>query len=289
MPQNTLLLVDGMAAVYRAHFAIKGMSTSDGRPSNAVFGFIRMIDSLRRTWKPTHIAVVFDGGLPPERMTLVPEYKANRQPMPDDMRAQLDGINRYLAAARVGSVRLDACEADDVMATMAVRAARDSADVLLATHDKDLFQLVNSQIKIVPVTGKNEIMGEQEVLAKTGVPPRLIPAWLALIGDSADNIKGIAGVGPKTATKLLNQYGDIDSIVAHSSELKGVRLGESIAGGRDLLSRNLKMVTLYTELDNVPDWKRFEACPPAVDELLRFYDEFEFDVFAKPLRAPELF
>ena len=292
MPEHNkkLLLVDGMAAVYRAFFAIPDMRTADGRPNNAIFGFIRMLNQLVKAWAPTHLAVIFDGGLPEERMELVPEYKANRTPMPDDLRSQLDGINEYLEAAAVDAVRLDSCEADDVMATLAVRAGSDGADtVFLATHDKDLFQLVNESVSIVPVAGKREAMGVAEIVAKTGVQPGQIVDWLALIGDSADNIKGVRGVGPKTATGLLCEYGDIDAIMAHLDDLPRAKLRESLNDSRELIERNRKMVKLYTDLDGVPDWKLFERKVPSVGRLLEFYDRFEFDSFARPLREPELF
>jgi DNA polymerase-1 len=285
-----LLLVDGMAAVYRAFFAIPPMSTADGRPSNAIFGFIRMLDQLRKVWNPSHLAVIFDGGLPQERMALVPDYKANRPPMPDDLRTQLEGINEYLDAASVDSVRIDGCEADDMMATIAVAASRDGADaVLIATHDKDLFQLVNERIKIVPVAGKGEAMGVDEIKAKTGVLPRQIVDWLAMIGDSADNIKGVPGVGPKTATRLLCEYGDIDAVIAHLDDFPQGKLRESLRDNMEILVRNRKMVGLYTEIDGLPDWRGFIEKEPSIGRLLEFYERFEFHAFAKPLREPELF
>jgi len=289
MHDNTLLVVDGMAAVYRAFYAIKNLRTSDGRPSNAIFGFIRMMDQLVKAWAPSHLVVAFDGGLPAERMELVPDYKGNRSPMPDDLRVQLDGINEYLEAAAVPSVRLDACEADDVMATLAVRAAGSDTRVILATHDKDLFQLVNESTVIVPVTGRKEFMGPDEIVAKTGVKPDQIVDWLALIGDSADNIKGVPGVGPKTATKLLNEYGSIEGIWPHLDDIQGAKLKESLADSRDIILRNRKMVKLYTDLDGILDWKEFRVSRAAVNKLLKFYDRFELYDFARNLREPELF
>jgi DNA polymerase-1 len=289
MHKNTLLVVDGMAAVYRAFYAIKNLRTSDGRPSNALFGFIRMMDRLVKVWAPSHLVVAFDGGLPPERMELVPDYKANRSPMPDELRMQLEGINEYLEASSVPSVRLDACEADDVMATLAVRAAGGETRVLLATHDKDLFQLVNENTAIVPVTGRREFMGPQEIELKTGVQPNQIVDWLALIGDSADNIKGVPGIGPKTATKLLTTYGSIDELWLHIDELHGDKLKASLADSRDIVLRNRKMVSLYTSLDGIPDWDGFKIRSASANKLLEFYDKFEFYDFAKSLREPELF
>jgi DNA polymerase I len=284
-----LLLVDGMAAVYRAFFAIKNLKTSQGVPSNAIFGFIRMVELLTKSWNPSHVVVVFDGGVPALRMELVPEYKANRAPMPDELRTQLDGINQYLEAASIPSIRLDACEADDVMATLAVNAADESTDVLLATHDKDLFQLVNERVSIVPVAGKQALMGPDEVLAKTGVHPSQIVDWLALIGDSADNIKGVPGVGPKTATKLLRTYGCVDNLWPHLEEVNGEKLKQSLANSRDIIERNLKMVKLDTAVEGVPEWGQFAAAPASVGKLLTFFEKFEFHGLARALREPELF
>lgn len=289
MRNNTLLLVDGMAAVYRAFYAIKNLTTSSGHPSNAVFGFVRMIDQLKKAWNPSHLVVVFDGGSPPERLELVPDYKGNRSPMPDELRMQLDDINDFLEAASIPSVRLDACEADDIMATLAVRAASAETQVLLATHDKDLFQLVNENTQIVPVTGRREMMGIEEILNKTGVEPKQIVDWLALIGDSADNIKGVPGVGPKTATKLLLEYGSIEALWPHISELHGNKLKESLGKSHDIVVRNQKMVKLYTDLDGIPDWDSFSVAAPSVSTLLKFYEKFEFHDFVKTLREPELF
>ena len=289
MHSNTLLLVDGMAAVYRAFFAIKGLSTSDGRPCNAIYGFIRMMDQLQRSWDPSHIAIIFDGGLPTERVQLVPEYKANRSPMPDELREQLEPINDYLEAASIASARFDKCEADDIMATIAISAADYDTRVLLATHDKDLFQLINENVQIVPVTGKHEVMGVDEVIAKTGVSPSQIVDWLALIGDSADNIKGVDGIGPKTATKLLTQYGSIDSVWSHLEELPSGRIKQSLETSRELIERNCKMVKLYTDIDFAPNWVDFKKQSPSVDKLLKFYDRFEFHAFSRTLREPELF
>jgi len=289
MYQSTLLLVDGMAVVYRAFFAIRNLRTAAGEPTNAIFGFIRMVEQLAKVWHPTHLVVVFDGGSPPERLALVPDYKANRSPMPEELRTQLSGINDYLTAAAIPSVRFNACEADDVMATLAVRAADETTQVLLATHDKDLFQLVNAHTKIVPVAGSSDAMGDAEVLAKTGVDPLQIVDWLALIGDSADNIKGVPGVGPKTATKLLRKYGDAATVLSNLDAIDGDKLRQSLESSRDIVERNQKMVKLDTAVEGVPEWLRFPVALPSVTQLLDFYEKHEFHALARALREPELF
>ncbi len=289
MYDHTLLVVDGMAAVYRAFFAIRNMKRSDGRPTNALYGFIRMVEQLVKHWQPTHLVVAFDGGVPAERLELVPDYKANRAPMPDELRLQLDSINEYLSVASIESIRLDACEADDIMATLADRAQSSETQVLLATHDKDLFQLVNANICIVPVAGTPIPMGPDEVVAKTGVLPAQIVDWLALIGDSADNIKGVPGVGPKTATRLLTEYGSADSILDHIEDIKGDKLKQSLGDSRDIVARNQKMVILDRAVAGVPEWSRFGIAHAAAGPLLAFYEAFEFRALAQALREPELF
>jgi DNA polymerase-1 len=286
---STLLLVDGMAAVYRAFYAIRNLKTSIGMPTNAIFGFIRMLEQLVKIWQPTHLAVVFDGGLPPERLELAADYKANRAPMPDDLRSQLDPINEYLAAAAIPSVRMDACEADDVMATLAAQAGSADDHVLLATHDKDLFQIVGGAVQIVPIAGKADAMGSSEVAAKTGVRPEQIVDWLALIGDSADNIKGVPGVGPKTATKLLVEFGDVSGVWEHLDEISGEKLRKSLGESRELVERNQRMVKLSTSIPDVPDWHGFEVTTPGAGQLLAFYERMEFHALARALREPELF
>lgn len=289
MHDATLLLIDGMAAAYRAFYAIKHLKTSAGKPSNAIFGFSRMVEQLVKAWSPSHLAVVFDGGIPQSRLDLVPEYKAQRKPMPDALRDQLDGINAYLEAAAIPRVRLDACEADDVMATLAVEAARDDVQVLLATHDKDLFQLVNASTGIVPVAGTPERMGIEGVEVKTGVRPDQIVDWLALIGDSSDNIKGVPGVGPKTATRLLCTYGHVETLWEHLDEIPREKLRQKLDQSRGLIDRNQRMVTLDTSVAGVPAWKTLKAGPLRAGPLLAFYEAYELHGQAQALREPELF
>ena len=186
--RTRLVLVDGMAILYRAFYAIKELYTKDGRPTNAVFGFVRMLNQIREVWQPTHWAIVFDGGLPEERLELLEDYKAQRPPTPDSLSEQIDTAEEYLNKANISWVRQEGEEADDIIASIAAWAEQDAEKVLLASSDKDFYQLVNGKINMISVSGKNEAMGPAEVSAKTGVEPAQIVEWLALIGDSADNI-----------------------------------------------------------------------------------------------------
>lgn len=283
------LLIDGHAVAYRAFYAIRELSTSEGIPTNALYGFIRMSEQLVRQWKPTHYGVVFDGGLPLERMDLLATYKAQREEMPEPLSVQFPLINEYLSCARVPALRVEQEEADDVMATLAREAETQGAEVLLATHDKDLFQLVSDRVFIVPPTKSDVRMGVEDVVKKTGVSPQRIAAWLALVGDSADNIPGVPGIGPKTAAKLLADVETLDQLYASIEGVKQERLQKALQAHRDAVERNMKMTCLRTDLPLDVDWNTWRVGSPDVHALYDFFKRMEFNTMAKALTSPTLF
>ncbi len=290
MPDSRrLLLVDGFGLVYRAYFAIPAMSNRDGEPTNAVFGSIRMLQSLREQWGATHWAVVFDGGLPAERMELVEEYKANRTTMPDELRSQLPLIDDYLAASGITRICVEGEEADDVLAAIAGRARSGMDAVYIATSDKDLLQAVDEVVHVVPMSGKGAALDPPGVVAKTGVRPDQIVPWLALMGDSADNIKGVPGVGKKTATSLLQTYGSLEALHARLDELSGKKVGQSLAAHWDRVERNVKMVRLNLAIPSAEDVAALAVAKPDVSALLGLFDRLGFDRLARDLREPDLF
>jgi DNA polymerase-1 len=289
MSRSTLLVVDGTAVAYRAYFAIRNLSTAAGQPTNALFGFIRMFTQLGELCRPTHQVVVFDGGSPAWRKALLPDYKAQRPPMPDGLRSQLPLVDRYLDAASVTHMRIDGQEADDAMATVASRARVDGADVLLATSDKDMYQLVDKQLRIMPPSGKADPMGPDDVRAKTGVRPDQVVDWLAMIGDSADNIPGVPGVGPKTASKLLAAFGTLDEIWQRLEEIPQDGLRGKLDASRELVARNRDLVRLRTDVDVGIGWRDTLVRPSRVDALLEFLNGVEFHSMARSLREPDLF
>lgn len=282
-----LLLLDGHAIAYRAFFAIRALSTKSGLATNAVYGFIRMTDQLCQQWRPTHLCAIFDGGLPEERMALLPSYKAQREEMPAELDAQFPLIREYLAAAGIAALQMEGEEADDILATQAVYA-KQSGEVLLATSDKDLFQLVDDRVAIIPPTKSDQRMGPQDVELKTGVLPERIAEWLALIGDSADNIPGVPGIGPKTAAKLLNQFGSIDALYHRLEQVEREKLRVALAEHESAVRRNLQMTTLRTDLRVPLDWTLWQVRPDH-HTLRSFYRKMEFNSMAKALEAPELF
>lgn len=281
MPDNTLLLVDGTGVAYRAYYAIAELSTRAGKPTNAVFGFIKMLQQLEQLWKPTHWAVVFDGGTPEERLSRLPTYKAQREPMPDPLRAQFVDIERYLELAGVRSIRMEGQEADDVIATLASAA---SSDVLMATSDKDLYQLINDRVFMIAPSKAGSKMGSAEVFEKTGVRPEKIVEWLALTGDTVDNIPGVPGVGPKTAAKLLSQFGSLENLWSKLDEVASDKLRDALATHRVDVARNVDLVTLRRDL-NVPvstDSMGVRRIDPA--RMVPFYEQMEFGSLARSLR-----
>lgn len=256
MPSNNLplqtaklLIVDGHAYAYRSYFAIRELSAPDGSPTNAIYGFIKALEKLRRELSPTHCAVIWDGGLDEERLKLLPEYKAQRPEMPDALRQQMDGMARHLVASGVTTIRRDGQEADDIIAGIALSAANDGAKVMIASPDKDFMQLVDERIGIINPNDKTGgLWGSAEVQKKTGVLPSQIVDWLSLTGDSVDGIKGVEGVGPKTATKLLNQFQTIELLYQRLNEVGSERLINNLSAAKEIVIKNRKLIALKAEL-----------------------------------------
>jgi len=285
---SRLLLVDALNVAYRAFYAIAGLTTSDGHPTNAVYGFIKTLTMLERVWKPTHCLVVFDGGTPPERLKLLDTYKAQRKAMPDDLREQLKHMETYLDCSLLASVRLEEQEADDVIASVAGEAEASGMDVLVMSGDKDLLQIVDEHVSVL-FPGKNdERVGPAEVLNKTGVTPAQIVDWLALTGDNSDNIPGVPGVGPKTAARWLREWGSLETIWGHLRELTPEKLRQSLIQHKDAVERNVRLMRLKRDihcLKSVDDTKRGT---PDIERLLHFFEEMEFHSLAKTMRETPL-
>lgn len=244
-----LLIVDGHAYAYRAFHAIRSLNAPDGTPTNAIYGFIKMLAKLRAAVKPTHLVVIWDGGLAPERIAAHPEYKAQRPPMPEGLARQLDGIVDYLGAAGLASWCRDGVEADDWIAVAARRAANAGTRVVIASSDKDFMQLVTPAIGLMNPNDKTErVWTEVEVIAKTGVRPEQIVDWLSLVGDSVDNIPGVPGVGPKTATDLLRLFGSVEQLYTRLPEVKSDRVRQNLAGAEPAVLRNQQLIRLREDV-----------------------------------------
>jgi DNA polymerase-1 len=243
---NRLLIVDGHAYAYRAFHAIRDLRSPSGQPTNAIYGFVKMLEKMRATLAPTHLVVVWDGGLSAARMEALPAYKAQRPEMPEDLRPQFDEIRKYLAAAGLADFCGDGIEADDYIACLARHAATAEWPVVIASADKDFMQLVSAQIGLLNPNDKSgTIWTREQVYAKAGVEPEQVADWLALMGDAVDNIPGVPGVGPKTAAELLKQFGSVDILLARLDEVKSERLRTALRAAADAVRRNLELVRLH--------------------------------------------
>ena len=283
---SSVLIVDGTAVAYRAFYAVPGLSTRDRQPTNALFGFVRMLLQLEKQWRSDRLVVAFDGGSPAHRLEKCPAYKAQRAPMPDDLRSQLPLINEYLDVAGVPRLWLPHQEADDVMATLADRAARAGAVVRLATSDKDLMQLVGDRVRLVPPTKTEEELDAAGVEAKTGVRPDQIVDWLALVGDAADNIPGVNGIGPKTAAKLLARFGTLADCFGRAEEIESASLREKLLAGRAVAELNVQLKALDKAVPGVPDWDAIPVPAPDAARLQAFFEKYELHRFVAEKAAP---
>ena len=251
-----LLLIDGHYYVYRSFFAIRELSNSRGEPTNAIYGFVKTLRRMIKDLGPDLGAVIWDEGIPKRRTELQPAYKQTRTAMPDLMRPQLDCIQKLVPVMGFASIASPDTEADDLMASYTCAARRSGHEVVLATNDKDLFQLVDEKVKVY-TTNKAELatpkdafalLGADAVQRKWGVEPERIGDVLSLIGDSVDNIPGVAGLGAKGAAALLQTHGTLDAILANPDAVKSERVREKLKGARAQIEQNREMVRLETDL-----------------------------------------
>lgn len=272
-----LLLVDGHYFLYRSFYAIRGLRNSRGEPTNAIYGYAKAIRKMLADLRPDRAAVIWDCGLPERRTTLQPEYKQNRTAMPDDLRPQEDWLQANIPLFGPASLSLPDTEADDLIASYALAAARDGAEVVIATNDKDILQLVSSNIRIYSTAktdaapGGFSLLAEPEVQKKWGVPPTRIADVLALTGDASDNIPGVPGIGDKTAVALITEHGPVESLLANPAAIANPRVREKILVNREQILANREMVRLDEDLPLPSPWTSFTIRPdyPALIAALR--------------------
>ncbi|HHJ17261.1 MAG TPA: DNA polymerase I [Gammaproteobacteria bacterium] len=275
------ILVDGSSYLYRAFHALPELSTSDGQQTGAIYGVLNMLRKLVETYRPQHMAVVFDAKGKTFRDELFEQYKANRPSMPPELSSQVGPLLELVQAMGLPMLQVPGVEADDVIGTLAVQASANGMNTVISTGDKDLAQLVNSRVTLIN-TMNASTLDEPGVLDKFGVRPDQIIDYLALVGDTSDNIPGIPKVGPKTAAKWLKQYGSLDELVAHADEIKG-KVGESLREHLDqlALSKQLATIRCDVELEAKPQDLRVQA--PDIELLRDGYRRLEFHNWLKRL------
>ncbi len=261
---STWLLIDGYNLAYRCFFAIPELTRADGFPTNALHGWVKTIWKLEDQEKADGILVFFDLGGAQDRLELLPDYKANREEMPEALSQQIPVIKELTRLMGLGGIEIAGVESDDLLAAQAMAMAKEGHVVKIVSTDKDFAQTVGGNITMLmpPPTANPRLgwrtMDAAGVEAKFGVTPDKIAAFLALVGDTADNIPGVPGVGPKTAAKWLNTYGDLEGVLAAAAEIKPDRFREILAADADRLRLNLKLTTFNPDLPVQPSVK-----PPA--------------------------
>jgi len=279
-----LILVDGSSFLFRAYHAIPMLNSPDGKPTNAIHGVTNMLRKLMTDYASEHISVVFDAPGKTFRNDLYEAYKAHRPPMPDDLRVQIEPLHQVIRAMGLPLLMESGVEADDVMGTLAYRGKESGYSVILVTGDKDMAQLVNEQV-ILENTMSNTRMDIQGVIAKFGVRPEQIVDYLALMGDTVDNIPGVPKVGPKTAAKWLEQYGTLENLIAHAHEIKG-KIGENLRECLEQLPLAKQLTTIHCDLElpfGVEDLKQQPMDKVALKILLT---ELGFSSWLKTLDNP---
>ena len=280
----TLLLVDGSSYLYRAFHALPDLRNQAGDPTGALYGMIAMLRRLSSEIPAEHRACIFDASGPTFRDTLFAEYKAHRPPMPEDLARQIEPIHAVVRALGWPLLMESGVEADDVIGTLARDAAANGMQVVISTGDKDLAQLVTPQVTLVN-TMSNERLDVAGVEAKFGVPPERITDYLALVGDTADNIPGVQKVGPKTAAKWLQTYGNLDGVIAHAAEVKGVA-GENLRAHLHFLPLGRALATVKTDVALPLTLADLQALPEKEDVLRNIFRHNGFKTWLKALEQP---
>jgi DNA polymerase-1 len=282
-PTPPIVLVDGSSYLYRAFHIpnLQNLENSEGMPTGAVRGVISMLNRLLANEKPSHIAVVFDAKGKTFRHDMYKEYKANRPPMPDELRVQIEPLHDMVRALGLPLISVNGVEADDVIGTLAKQAAEQGHEVLISTGDKDMAQLVNDQVTLVN-TMTDTKMNVNGVMEKFGVTPDQIIEYLALIGDKSDNIPGVPSVGPKTAAKWLNEYETLDEIIKNADAIKG-KVGEKFRAHIDQLPMSVELTTIRCDLELTTSIDELLIQKEDASQLRKLYKHLEFKTWLKKL------
>jgi len=279
--RQKLVLVDGSSYLYRAFHALPPLTSSRGEPTGAVHGVLNMLNKLAREQDTEHFAVVFDAPGKTFRDELFEQYKANRPPMPDELRAQVEPILQAVVAMGLPLLRIDGVEADDVIGTLCRKAAESGMDVLVSTGDKDMAQLVGNGVTLVN-TMTGSFLDREGVKEKFDVYPEQIVDYLALVGDSSDNIPGVPKVGPKTAAKWLNEYGTVDELIRKADEIKG-KVGESLRENLEQLRLSRELATIRQDVELAQGPTDLMRTEPEVETLKSLYGRLELRVLLRQL------
>ena len=282
MSEKEIVLIDGNSYIHRAFHALRDLKNSKGQPTNAIYGFLRMLDKVLKDKKPRYAAVIFDTGKPTFRHEKFPEYKINRLKMPEDMVSQLPYIREIVQASGITILEKDGYEADDLIATICEWARKNGFRVTIVSSDKDLLQLVSDDIAMWD-TMKDILMTPEFVLEKYELPPEKLEDVFALMGDTSDNVPGVPGIGPKTAIKLIREYGSLQNVIENADKIKSKKIRENLKkyAEQALLSKELVRLKRHAPVEI--DLKKFALREPDYEKLAKLYRELEFKSFLEEL------
>jgi DNA polymerase-1 len=290
IPENPLILVDGSSYLFRAYHSPPHLTNSKGEATGAIYGVINMVKSLLRQFDPSHIVMVFDAKGPTFRNDMYADYKANRPPMPDDLRPQIEPIHQIIKAMGLPLISIPGVEADDVIGTLSDRAAKQGRATLISTGDKDMAQLVNEHVTLIN-TMTDTVLDSEGVEEKFGVPPELIIDYLALMGDKVDNIPGVPGVGEKTAVAMLQGLGCVDNIYQNLDKLPGLgfrgskTIAKKLEDHKDSLQMSYKLATIKLDVELTGDIDDYKIQAADNDRLIELFGECEFRRWLSELLA----
>lgn len=282
-PKKTLYLIDGSSYLYRAFYALGRLTNTRGMPTQAIYGFAQMLTKVMRDKKPDYLCVVFDPPGPTHRHAMYEAYKATRQKMPEELVTQVPYIKELVSLHGLARVEREGYEADDVIATLTRRAVEHALEVVIVSGDKDLLQLVSDPEIRQWDPQKDRVFDEEGVAGKFGVSPRQMVDYLALVGDSSDNVPGVKGVGEKTARQLLQRWLSLDEVYSHVAEVTPASLKAKLLADQTSAFLSRQLVTLKTDVPLIADLDDFEPGAPLKAELLELYRELDFKGFREAL------
>ena len=275
------MLVDAMSQVFRAYYAVRGLTNSRGLPTNATYGFALMLNRVLDKFPPDYVAMVFDTAEPTHRHAMFPDYKANRDKMPPDLAEQIPYIKRFCDAMRVSILEVPGKEADDVIGTLARRASKDGIHPVIVTLDKDMMQLVTDETRVLNTSKDDRLIGPDDVEELFGVRPDRIVDLLGLWGDASDNVPGAPGIGEKGARSLIQRFGSLDACLDGAAEVTAKRQRESLITHREQILLSKELVTIDTEVAVEVEWETLRYRSPDAETLVPLLQELDFTTLLK--------
>jgi DNA polymerase-1 len=282
----TLYLIDGSSYIYRAFYGVRHLSTSTGIPTNAIYGFGNMLKRVLRERSPIYMAIALDAPGPTFRHDLSPDYKANRPRMPEDLSAQIPFIKRLITAFGIPYMEIPGYEADDIIGTLATWASDQGAEVVMISGDKDLLQLVSPKVHMWD-SMKDEVLGPAEVEKRFGVPASQVVEVMGLAGDSGDNIPGVPGIGPKTAQRLIKEFGSIENLLSALDKVSKEKERQRLETHSEQAIMSLALATIKCDVPLEKDWQEFELGEADLGDLINLYRELEFKKLLQELEGTQ--